>query len=121
MVPTFICHPPSRTYRVSAGRFLTAARMSAQVSSDVEEASGYPVQQTTMRNLIDVSTRGLNHMEERRNALPTTEELRIWRDFIETTEALRAELTSRLQSESFADITDPVTPDALRWPESEPN
>jgi hypothetical protein len=39
-------------------------------------------------------------MEERRSALPTTEELRIWRDFIETTEALRAELTSRLQSES---------------------
>ncbi|MEU9330815.1 MarR family transcriptional regulator [Streptomyces canus] len=39
-------------------------------------------------------------MEERRKALPTTEELRIWRDFIETTEALRSELASRLQSES---------------------
>lgn len=39
-------------------------------------------------------------MEERRKALPTPEELRIWRDFIETTEALRSELTSRLQSES---------------------
>ncbi|GAB2764584.1 MarR family winged helix-turn-helix transcriptional regulator [Streptomyces bullii] len=32
--------------------------------------------------------------------LPTAEELRIWRDFIEATEALRSELSSRLQSES---------------------
>jgi DNA-binding MarR family transcriptional regulator len=32
--------------------------------------------------------------------LPTAEQLRIWRDFIETAEALRYELTSRLQSES---------------------
>jgi DNA-binding MarR family transcriptional regulator len=32
--------------------------------------------------------------------LPTTEELRIWRTFIETTEALRSELSSRLQSHS---------------------
>ncbi|MGV9454513.1 MarR family winged helix-turn-helix transcriptional regulator [Streptomyces sp. NPDC003635] len=39
-------------------------------------------------------------MEERRKALPTPEELRVWRDFIETTEALRSELTSRMQSES---------------------
>ncbi|WP_405879350.1 MarR family transcriptional regulator [Streptomyces sp. NBC_01136] len=39
-------------------------------------------------------------MTERRKALPTAEELRIWRDFIETTEALRSELSSRLQSES---------------------
>jgi DNA-binding MarR family transcriptional regulator len=31
--------------------------------------------------------------------LPTVEELRIWRDFIETAEALRSELASRLQSE----------------------
>jgi DNA-binding MarR family transcriptional regulator len=31
--------------------------------------------------------------------LPTTEQLRIWRDFIETAEALRSELASRLQSE----------------------
>jgi DNA-binding MarR family transcriptional regulator len=38
----------------------------------------------------------------RRNKRPllTTEELRIWRDFIETAEALRSELASRLQSES---------------------
>ncbi|NGO12586.1 MarR family transcriptional regulator [Streptomyces sp. HC44] len=39
-------------------------------------------------------------MEERHKVLPTTEELRIWRDFIETTEALRSELAARLQSES---------------------
>jgi len=39
-------------------------------------------------------------MTERRKVFPTAEELRIWRDFIETTEALRAELSSRLQSES---------------------
>jgi DNA-binding MarR family transcriptional regulator len=32
--------------------------------------------------------------------LPTAEQLRIWRDYIETAEALRYELTSRLQSES---------------------
>ncbi|MFC4587926.1 MarR family winged helix-turn-helix transcriptional regulator [Sphaerisporangium corydalis] len=38
--------------------------------------------------------------QQRRRQLPTTEELRIWRDFIETTEALRSVLTSRLQSES---------------------
>ncbi|MFC7622211.1 MarR family winged helix-turn-helix transcriptional regulator [Microlunatus sp. GCM10028923] len=31
--------------------------------------------------------------------LPTKEELRVWREFIETAEALRAELASRLQSE----------------------
>ncbi|MEO3742726.1 MarR family transcriptional regulator [Plantactinospora sp. B5E13] len=31
--------------------------------------------------------------------LPTAEQLRIWRDFIETTEALRSRLTSRLQTE----------------------
>jgi DNA-binding MarR family transcriptional regulator len=32
--------------------------------------------------------------------LPTAEQLRIWRDYIETAEVLRSELTSRLQSES---------------------
>jgi DNA-binding MarR family transcriptional regulator len=32
--------------------------------------------------------------------LPTAEQLRIWRDFIETAEALRAELASRLQNDS---------------------
>jgi DNA-binding MarR family transcriptional regulator len=32
--------------------------------------------------------------------LPTAEQLRIWRDFIETADALRSELSSRLQSES---------------------
>ncbi|MEU8301850.1 MarR family transcriptional regulator [Micromonospora sp. NPDC048909] len=32
--------------------------------------------------------------------LPTTEQLRIWRDFIETADALRSELSSRLQTES---------------------
>lgn len=37
---------------------------------------------------------------EGRRVLPTTEELRVWRDFIETAEALRSRLTSRLQSES---------------------
>ncbi|MEV5689772.1 MarR family winged helix-turn-helix transcriptional regulator [Micromonospora globbae] len=32
--------------------------------------------------------------------LPTAEELRVWRDFVETTEALRSQLASRLQIES---------------------
>ncbi|MCG7206094.1 MarR family winged helix-turn-helix transcriptional regulator [Streptomyces arenae] len=39
-------------------------------------------------------------MTTRRKDLPSTEELRIWRDFIETTEALRAELSARLQREA---------------------
>jgi DNA-binding MarR family transcriptional regulator len=39
-------------------------------------------------------------MTQRKRQLPTIEELRIWRDFIETTESLRSELSSRLQSES---------------------
>ncbi|MEV6639287.1 MarR family transcriptional regulator [Amycolatopsis sp. NPDC051371] len=34
-----------------------------------------------------------------RRVQPTTEELRVWRGFIETTEALRAELGARLQAE----------------------
>lgn len=36
----------------------------------------------------------------RRRALPTVEELRVWRGFIETAEALRSELASRMQAES---------------------
>ena len=39
-------------------------------------------------------------MTPRRKLFPSDEELRIWRDFIETTEALRSELASRLQSDS---------------------
>jgi len=31
---------------------------------------------------------------------PTREQLRVWRDFVETTEALRSRLSSRLQAES---------------------
>lgn len=38
--------------------------------------------------------------QRRGRRLPTTDELRIWRDFIETAEALRSELASRLQSET---------------------
>jgi DNA-binding MarR family transcriptional regulator len=37
---------------------------------------------------------------ERRRTVPTAEELRIWRGFVETTETLRSQLASRLQSES---------------------
>ncbi|QGN49686.1 MarR family winged helix-turn-helix transcriptional regulator [Micromonospora sp. WMMD558] len=36
----------------------------------------------------------------RRRQLPTAEELRIWREFIETTEALRSRIASRLQVQS---------------------
>jgi DNA-binding MarR family transcriptional regulator len=36
----------------------------------------------------------------RRRRLPTAEQLRIWRDYIETAEALRYELSSRLQTAS---------------------
>jgi len=38
--------------------------------------------------------------QRRGRQLPTTDELRIWRDYIETAEALRSELAVRLQSES---------------------
>ncbi|MFD0783818.1 MarR family winged helix-turn-helix transcriptional regulator [Micromonospora azadirachtae] len=37
---------------------------------------------------------------QRGRQLPTAEELRIWRDFIETTDMLRSRIASRLQSES---------------------
>ncbi|HZC54289.1 MAG TPA: MarR family transcriptional regulator [Mycobacterium sp.] len=36
----------------------------------------------------------------RRRALPTTDELRVWRAYVETAEALRSELASRLQADS---------------------
>ncbi|MFE0515752.1 MarR family winged helix-turn-helix transcriptional regulator [Streptomyces sp. NPDC058964] len=36
---------------------------------------------------------------QRRRVYPTAEELRIWRDFTETAQALRGELASRLQKE----------------------
>ncbi|GAB3867554.1 MarR family winged helix-turn-helix transcriptional regulator [Dactylosporangium cerinum] len=38
--------------------------------------------------------------QRRGRQLPTVDELRIWRDFIETADALRGELASRLQSET---------------------
>ncbi|MFE9442286.1 MarR family winged helix-turn-helix transcriptional regulator [Streptomyces sp. NPDC006602] len=53
-------------------------------------------------------------MSERRKLFPTAEELRIWRDFIETTEALRSELASRLQDESSLSLSDYAVLLALR-------
>lgn len=38
--------------------------------------------------------------------LPTAEELRIWREFIETAESLRTELAARLQSDSALSMGD---------------
>ncbi|MGW3915882.1 MarR family winged helix-turn-helix transcriptional regulator [Streptomyces sp. NPDC005070] len=38
-------------------------------------------------------------MDRRRRTYPSPEELRVWRDFIETAEALRAELAGRLQKD----------------------
>jgi DNA-binding MarR family transcriptional regulator len=38
--------------------------------------------------------------------LPTAEQLRIWRDFVETAEALRAELASRLQGDAALSPSD---------------
>ena len=38
--------------------------------------------------------------------LPSREELRVWRDFIETAEALRSELGTRLQAESSVSTAD---------------
>lgn len=42
----------------------------------------------------------------KRRAMPTREELRIWRNYIETTETLRALLEGRLQSESSLSSAD---------------
>ena len=39
-------------------------------------------------------------MRENRRTMPTREQLRIWRDYIETAEVLRTRLGSRMQSES---------------------
>ncbi len=39
-------------------------------------------------------------MGEKQRTMPTREQLRIWRDYIETAEALRTRLASRLQAES---------------------
>ncbi|MFD8719247.1 MarR family winged helix-turn-helix transcriptional regulator [Streptomyces sp. NPDC059629] len=53
-------------------------------------------------------------MAARRKDYPTADELRIWRDFIETTEALRSELSSRLQRESALSSGDYAVLLALR-------
>jgi DNA-binding MarR family transcriptional regulator len=50
--------------------------------------------------MIDVSIGRVSVTGRRRRAYPTSEELRIWRDFIETAQVLRAELTARLQRDS---------------------
>ncbi|RPF21898.1 MarR family winged helix-turn-helix transcriptional regulator [Myceligenerans xiligouense] len=44
--------------------------------------------------------------QEKHRAMPTREELRIWRDYIETAEALRNRLEGRLQSESSLSSAD---------------
>lgn len=53
-------------------------------------------------------------MAARRKDYPTAEELRIWRDFIEATEVLRSELSSRLQRESTLSSGDYAVLLALR-------
>jgi DNA-binding MarR family transcriptional regulator len=42
----------------------------------------------------------VGNTRERGRRLPTRDELRVWRDFIETAEALRNQLSGRLQSET---------------------
>lgn len=50
--------------------------------------------------MIDVSTIGGAGMSEgKRRATPTPSELRIWRDYIETAEALRAQMYARMQQD----------------------
>lgn len=44
--------------------------------------------------------------QDKHRAMPTREELRIWRDYIETTETLRTLLDGRLQSESSLSSAD---------------
>lgn len=45
-------------------------------------------------------------MAQKRRTMPTREELRIWRDYIETAETLRTLLEGRLQSESSLSSAD---------------
>ncbi len=45
-------------------------------------------------------------VEHRRRTVPTREQLRIWRNHIETQEAVQARLSSRLQSESSLSMGD---------------
>jgi DNA-binding MarR family transcriptional regulator len=47
-------------------------------------------------------------VRQRGRRLPTTEQLRIWRDFIETAEVLRAEVATRLQAETSLSTGDYV-------------
>ena len=55
----------------------------------------------SLPNVIDVSTKeGMGARTGRRRALPTVEELRIWRDFIEATGVLLSDLVARPRSES---------------------
>jgi DNA-binding MarR family transcriptional regulator len=51
--------------------------------------------------MIDASIKGGGAVarDTSRRRLPTREELRVWREFIETAEALRGELAARLQDE----------------------
>jgi len=44
--------------------------------------------------------------QKKRRAMPTREELRIWRNYIETAEALRTRLDGRMQSESSLSSAD---------------
>ncbi|MBL0885276.1 MarR family winged helix-turn-helix transcriptional regulator [Myceligenerans indicum] len=44
--------------------------------------------------------------QEKRRAMPTREQLRIWRNYIETADALRTRLEGRLQSESSLSSAD---------------
>lgn len=43
---------------------------------------------------------------ERKRRLPTKEQLRVWRDYIETAEAIRSRLASRMQRESSLSLGD---------------
>src|SRR5258708_14128554 len=53
-----------------------------------------------MHDIVDVSNIGRWAVMPGRRQLPTRSELRIWREFVETTEVLRTLLAARLQTES---------------------
>jgi DNA-binding MarR family transcriptional regulator len=51
--------------------------------------------------MVDVSIKGgVGVVQTTQRTLPTTEQLRVWRDYIETAEELRSVIGSRLQSDS---------------------
>jgi DNA-binding MarR family transcriptional regulator len=80
-----------------------AERRNRLGSADLSGLSGGAGPVRGEYHVIDVSIGRVGMTDDTtraRRRLPNADELRIWREFIETAEALRSELASRLQSDS---------------------